>query len=87
MYSQVDSEGCQYNLLDAIIDYVTDGSALVRKYVHVVTKRRIRRVRKTTVGWNFLINWKAGREQLILLKEQKKYSPIEVMRITPIHPK
>ena len=77
MYSQTDSEEYQHSILDAIIDYGTNVSALTRSNMYVVTKRGIRSVRKATVGWNILIKWKAGREQWIPLKEIKESNPIE----------
>ena len=78
MYSQVDSEGHQYNLLEAILDYGTDGNAVRKGNEHVVTKRGRQRLRKSTAGWKLLVLWKGGTEQWIPLKDIKESNPVEV---------
>ena len=78
MYAQVDSEGYQHSLLDSIIDFGTDGNAIVRGNEFVVTRRGRRRLRKTTVGWKLLVAWKDGSEQWIPLSIMKESNPVEV---------
>ena len=78
MYSQVDSEGYQFALLDSIIDYDTDERAVTKSNMYVVTKRGRRRMRKTTVGWKLLVRWKDGSENWFTLAEMKESNPIEV---------
>ena len=78
MYAQVDSEGHQYTLLDSIIDYGTDGNAVVKGNEYVVTRRGQKRIRKTTIGWKLLVAWKDGSEQWIPLSLMKESHPVEV---------
>lgn len=78
MYSQVDSEGFQYELLDSIIDCAKDGNALEKGQEYVVTKRGRQRISHTTAGWKLLVLWKGGGEQWIPLKDLKESNPVEV---------
>jgi hypothetical protein len=78
IYSQVDSEGRQYDLLEAIIDFGKDGNAVNKGDEYVVTKRGNRRLRKSTAGWKLLVLWKGGNEQWIPLKDLKESNPVEV---------
>ena len=56
MVSQVDDEGYSLIMLDNIIDYKKDPAvALSRDDGYVVTRRGLKRRRKTTVGWKILI--------------------------------
>ena len=78
MYAQVDSEGFQYNLLESIIDYATDDSAVATADKYVVTRRGARKLRKTTIGWKLLVLWRDGNQQWIPLKDLKESNPVEV---------
>ena len=78
MYAQVDLEGFTLCLLDSIIDYKTDETAVTKDQMYVVTRRGQRRMRKTTCGWKLLVLWKDGTEQWIPLKDLKESHPIEV---------
>jgi hypothetical protein len=78
MYSQVDSEGHHYSLLDSIIDYGTDGNAVPLGKEYVITKRGRKRLRQTTAGWKLLVLWKGGSKQWIPLKDLKESNPVEV---------
>ena len=75
--NQVDSEGYMYNLLDAIIDHRTDGNAITRENMYVVTKRGRRRQRRSTIGWKLLVLWKDGTKQWIPLHIVKESNPVE----------
>jgi hypothetical protein len=56
--TQVDADGYSITMMDAIIDYRKDDSIAVPKSdKHLVTKRRQRKLRKTTVGWSLLVKW------------------------------
>jgi len=78
MYAQVDSEGRQYNILDSIIDYSKDGSAIQKGNEFIVTRRGQRRRRKSTIGWKLLVLWKNGMEQWVPLSDLKASNPVEV---------
>jgi hypothetical protein len=66
MLSQVDVEGHNILLMKNIIDYKKDEAVVVPmtdKYL--VTSSGQRRLRKTTQGWRFLVNWKDGTESWV----------------------
>ena len=42
------------------------------------TKRGVRKIRQTTIGWKFLIQWKDGSSSWISLKVLKESNPIEL---------
>ena len=55
MYSQVDSDGHQSQLLEAIIDYSKDDNAVHKSDKYTVTRSGRRRLRQTTAGWKLLV--------------------------------
>ena len=77
MLSQVDNEGFTITLLDSILDYKKDGSAVDKNEQYATTKGGGRRVRKTTCRWKLLVQWKDGSEQWIPLKDMKESHPVE----------
>lgn len=76
--AQVDSEGYHHRLLEAIVDYGTDGTAVTKEDAYVTTRRGRRRLRQTTIGWKLLVKWKDGTEQWISLRELKESYPVQV---------
>ena len=77
MLSQVDNEGFTITLLNSILDYRKDDSAVTKDVQYATTKRGGRRMRKTTCGWKLLVQWKDGSEQWIPLKDMKESHPVE----------
>ena len=57
LYSQVDSEGRRYLLMDSIIDHKSDKNAVAKDDEFVVVNGK-RHKKKTTEGWSFNIQWK-----------------------------
>ena len=78
MYAQVDSEGYRYQLLQSIVDYEKDASAIATEDLYINTKSGQKRMRKTTSGWNLLVQWKDGTQEWVPLKELKQSNPLEV---------
>ena len=78
MYSQVDSEGRTFQVLDSVLDHSTDSTAVPMKDKYVVTKSGTKRLRQTTKGWKMLVLWKDGREEWVPLKLLKETNPIEI---------
>jgi hypothetical protein len=78
MYSQVDANGYSHTLLESIIDYTKDESAVDRDDMYIQTKSGQRRIRQTTIGWKLLVLWKDGSEEWIPLKILKESHPVEV---------
>ena len=54
LYSQVDSEGRRYLLMDSIIDHKSDKNAVAKDDEFVVVNGKRHR-KKTTEGWSFNI--------------------------------
>jgi len=78
IYSQVDTDGHHYQLLDCIMDYRTDGRALKGEDGWTISKNGKKTGRMTTQGRYFLIRWKGSTESWVPLKELKESHPIEV---------
>ena len=77
--SQVDEDGFSTTLMEAIVDYRVDTATAVRKGDHYVyTKSGQRRLRKTTLGWEFLLRWRDGNETWVKLKDLKDSHPVEL---------
>ena len=78
LYSQVDSEGNQFVMLDDVIGHRKLDSALSKDKMYVVTNRGNRKLRKTTIGWEFKILWKNGSTSWLPLREMKESNPVEI---------
>ena len=78
LFSQVDSEGRQYLLMKEISDHRHDDTAISISEGWITLKNG-RQVRKrTTRGWQLLVEWKEGGSDWIDLKELKESYPVEV---------
>ena len=77
IYSQVDEEGNQFQLLDEVVDHHRDGSAISSddKWIQQGSNRQLRR---TTQGWKLNILWKDGTTSWEHLRNIKESNPIEV---------
>ena len=58
--SQVNSNGCHTQELEHIVLHERMGNALLFKDAYIDTKRGVRKLRQTTIGWNFLCDFKDG---------------------------
>jgi hypothetical protein len=82
MLSQVDHEGHNSMLMRDIIDYKRDEAMAVPiEDKYLTTRSGQRRLRKTTQGWGFLVNWKDGTESWVKLTELKDSYPMELAEI------
>ena len=54
--SQVDSSGHHTQLLDGIMNHKKMGNAVSKQNAYITTKRGVRRLHQTTIGWKFLCN-------------------------------
>ena len=77
MWTQCDEEGNQFLLLDAIVDWSKDSSAVedADKYVTVRDRRSLR---QTTKGWKLCAQWKDGSTSWERLSDLKESNPVEV---------
>ena len=78
MLNQVDLDGHTTMLMDAIIDWKKDSTAVPMADKYLVTRTGQRRLRKTTQGWSFLVSWKDGSETWVKLAELKDSHPVEL---------
>ena len=85
IYSQVDANGHHSLLLDEILDYRKKDGALTKENMYVVTKRGNRKLRKTTIGWDFKILWKDGSTTWLPLRELKESNPVEIAEYVKAH--
>ena len=78
MYAQCDIEGNQYLLLDEIIDWRKDDTAVKIEDKYVTSHNGNRHYRKTTKGWELCGLWKDGSTSWARLADLKESNPIEV---------
>ena len=77
LYSQVDSDGRQFVLLQEFLDYKKDGSALHKDDGWITSRTGQRSRKKTTAGWKFRVQWKDGSSSWVPLKDLKESFPVE----------
>ncbi len=78
LYSQVDSEGHQFLVLDEISDHRSDGTAILVADGFTVSRNGNRIPKKTTRGWQLLTQMKEGVSEWIALKDLKDSNPVEL---------
>jgi hypothetical protein len=85
MYSQVDSEGYQYNLLDEIVAHRSTGEAIQENDGWHMDKKGNKVRRLTTKGWYLNVQWKDGTQQWIALKDLNESNPVELAEYAERH--
>ena len=78
MYAQVDPSGRSHAIIDCILDFKKNDTAISKDDMYITTKSGRRRMRQSTLGWKFLIRHKDGSEVWTPLKLLKEFNPIEV---------
>jgi hypothetical protein len=78
LYSQVDSEGNSYSVLNEIVDHKSDRTAVMKDDGYEVTKDGLEHPKQTTRGWKLLVNWKDGSTSWVPLKDMKESYPVQV---------
>jgi hypothetical protein len=77
LFSQVDSEGNQYQIFREIINHRKSTSAVDKADQYTMSgKNRVKK--KTTAGWHLEVEWKDGSTSWLPLKELKKSNAVEV---------
>ena len=76
--SQVDNSGFHTQALDRISMHERLGNAVSHKDAYITTKRGVRKLRQTTIGWRFLCEWKDGSSSWVPLKSLKESNPVEI---------
>ena len=85
MFSQVDSEGHQCLLLEAIVDHRTNGNAITPENGWYTTKSGQRKRKITTAGWDFRVEWKDGSFSWVPLKDLRVSNPVEIAEYAENH--
>lgn len=79
LYSQIDKQGNQFTLLDAIIDYEKDEAvAIPPEQRFIIENNGNIHKRPTTKGWRLCVQWKDGSTSWEALKDLKESFPIEI---------
>ena len=73
-----DADGFSSALLHQIVDHKASGEAIKMIDKYHTTRTGTRRMRETTVGWSFLVQWGDGSCQWIDLKVLKESNPVQV---------
>ena len=53
-------------------------NAVSKGDTYITTKRGVRKLRQTTIGWRFLCEWKDGSSSWVALKSLKESNPVEI---------
>jgi hypothetical protein len=77
MYSQCDSEGYQFLLLNAIVGHESDDTAVKRVDMYARHGHN-KHLQKTTKGWKLCVKWKDGTTTWVRLADVKESNPVEV---------
>ena len=85
IFSQVDEEGREHLLVDEIVGHRRTDAALMRDNCLLPSKNRQQRMRRITKGWMFLVQWKDGSSNWILLKDLKDSNTIEAAAYVVVH--
>jgi hypothetical protein len=75
LYSQVDDEGRRYAILSEIVDHRKDGNAVSADDAFIPGTRHRKR---TTRGWQLLVEWKDGSSDWVPLADMKESYPVQV---------
>ena len=80
IFTQVDSEGHHYQLLQEITDHRKDRSAIPISYGMNRFHNGNMVPKKTTRGWDLLVEWKDGSSSWIPFKDFKAPNPVELAK-------
>jgi hypothetical protein len=78
LHASVDEQGMLLQLMKGIIDHRSDGRAVKKDDGFLKSKCGNSVPRKTTIGWNLLIEWKDGTTSWLALKDIKDTYSVQV---------
>ena len=78
LMSQCDENGYHYQALHEIVEHRKDGTALSKENGFIRSKSGNIHPKKTTRGWELLVEWKDGSVTWVPLKDLKASNPIEL---------
>ena len=79
IYSQVDEDCHQYQLMDHINNHKSYGRALPKIKAFTVPRNRNRARKQTTKGWYLEVQWKDGTNSWVPLREMRKSHGIQTV--------
>jgi hypothetical protein len=79
LFSQIDEEGHRHILLDDIIDFRKDDTAVDKADAFITMKNGVKRRHQMTQGWQLLCQWKDGSTNWVALKDMKNSYPVQVV--------
>jgi hypothetical protein len=78
IFMESDADGYTSNLLYEIVDHKSSGEATKMADKYIITRTGTKRMRQTTQGWKFLVQWANGTRQWIDLKILMESNPVQV---------
>ena len=78
LFAQIDENGNRFVMIDEIVDHRRNDSAVSIDDAFFVTSQGTRQRRRTTKGWELLVQCKEGSSNWIALKDLKEAYPVEI---------
>ena len=78
IFEEADSDGHASTFLHTIVDHRSSGEAVKICDKYIKSKNGTQRLRQTTAGWDFLVEWTGGTRQWMSLKILKESNPVQV---------
>ncbi len=75
---QIDNDGHMTMKLKRILDYRRDGSAVSKVNKYIQSSNGQLKLRKTTTGWKFLVEYTDGSQRWEWLKDLKETNPVDI---------
>ena len=75
---QVDNDGHYTVTLKQILDHRREGNAVSKEQRFITMRNGQRKLRQSTVGWKFFVEYTDGSSQWVALKDLKETNPVQV---------
>ncbi len=73
-----DPDGHYTEKLKRILDHRREGNAVSKGQMYITTRTGQKKLRQSTVGWKFLVEFTNGRKQWMQLSDLKESNPVDV---------
>ena len=80
--AEVDAKGNRFPFMKEIEDHRKTVDAVPKHEETFLTSQGIKRKKRTTQGWEFLVRWKGGTSDWVTPKESKESHPAQVADCT-----
>ena len=77
LLAQCNEDGFMYQILDKIVDHRTNGQE-ISTYDAYIDNTSVRKLRKTTIGWELCFQWRDEEKSRVNLKDLKESYLLEV---------